>query len=201
VIWLPAATVSQQREHQQFIEALHGDAEAQFGADLITGDVETLKGAVHAALAASVKKPISPFTEGAAARAPLIYLICEKRDRTDTLPLRKYLREQGFEVEIPIFEGNAAAVRQANNELLDGCDAVLIWYGAGDEFWRRTVVNDVRKLRSSRSDRPLQLCYTYLAGPLTDDKDELLKLEDHMIDGLLGFSEIAIRPFLNAART
>ena len=201
VIWLPAATVSQQREHQQFIGALHNDADAQFGADLITGDVETLKGAVHAALAPNTKKSKSPFNEGGASGAPLIYLICEKRDRTDTLPLRKYLREQGFEVEIPIFEGNAAAVRQANHELLDECNAVLIWYGAGDEFWRRTVVNDVRKQRNSRSERPLHFSYTYLAGPLTDDKDELLKLEDSMIDGLVGFSETALRPFLNAVRS
>ena len=40
LIWLPQGTRSEQAPQQAFIEALHQDAEAQFGADLITGDIE-----------------------------------------------------------------------------------------------------------------------------------------------------------------
>ena len=43
VIWLPEGTHSEQAQQQAFIEALHQDAEAQFGADLITGDIEALQ--------------------------------------------------------------------------------------------------------------------------------------------------------------
>ena len=50
VIWLPEGTHSEQAQQQAFIEALHQDAEAQFGADLITGDIEELKTAIHATL-------------------------------------------------------------------------------------------------------------------------------------------------------
>jgi hypothetical protein len=40
VIWLPEGTSSQHPDQQRFIEALHSDAQAQFGADLITADFE-----------------------------------------------------------------------------------------------------------------------------------------------------------------
>ena len=50
VIWLREGTVSVHAQQQAFIEALHQDAEAQFGADLITGDLEEFKTAIHATL-------------------------------------------------------------------------------------------------------------------------------------------------------
>ncbi len=51
VIWLPRGHPAPSSAQQQvFIEALHQDAEAQFGADLITGDIEALKNSIHATL-------------------------------------------------------------------------------------------------------------------------------------------------------
>ncbi len=52
LIWLPAGTTSARINHQTFIDAIHSDSESQRGADLITGDIETLKSAIHATLAA-----------------------------------------------------------------------------------------------------------------------------------------------------
>src|SRR5262245_20887733 len=50
VIWLAEGTSSGQAAQQAFIDALHQNAEMQAGADLITGDLEQLKGAIHGAL-------------------------------------------------------------------------------------------------------------------------------------------------------
>ena len=50
VIWLPEGTRSQQAPQQAFIKALPVDAETQFGADLITGDIEALKTSIYATL-------------------------------------------------------------------------------------------------------------------------------------------------------
>lgn len=50
VIWLPEGTASPYPGQQRFIADVHQNAETQFGADLITGDFETLKGAIHATL-------------------------------------------------------------------------------------------------------------------------------------------------------
>ena len=50
VIWLADGTESQSSRQQAFIEALPRDAEVQFGADLVTGDLEKLRSAIHAML-------------------------------------------------------------------------------------------------------------------------------------------------------
>ena len=71
VIWLPEGTHSEQAPQQAFIEALHHDAEAQFGADLITGDLEALKTSIHATLKKLEKpEPKQPAEQAATAARP-----------------------------------------------------------------------------------------------------------------------------------
>jgi hypothetical protein len=196
VIWLREGTESHYPEQQRFIEALHKDAEAQFGADLITGDLETLKAAVHAALQ-KLEKPERLMRQPEGAK--VVYLICDERDRPATRPLRKFLQAQGFEAKIPVFEGDAARVRQANQDLLTQCDAVIVFYGAGDEAWKRTVENDLKKMKAYRGENPLLASYTYLAEPPTADKKDLIELEaPNLINGLEGFSEAQMTPLLSA---
>jgi hypothetical protein len=194
LIWLPDGTKSQHSEQQRFIEALLQSGEVQFGADVIAGDLETLKGAVHAALQRIEKsETIRPVPS----IGKLIYVICDVRDRAATLPVRKFLRGLGCEVKIPVFEGDAAAVRQSNQDLLTQCDAVLLFYGAGDEAWKATVESDLKKMKAYRGDTPL--LSTYLAEPATDDKRDLIELEEaNLIDAMAGFSEAKMKPLLTA---
>jgi hypothetical protein len=199
VIWLRHGTASEHTQQQAFIEALHQDAEAQFGADLITGDLEELKTSIHATLkkleTPEQKKPAA--TTAAGDRTKLIYLICDRKDRKATVPVRKFCREHGFEVQIPAFEGDATAMREANQHLLTACDAVILFYGAGDEAWKRTVDNELKKMPGYRGGKPLLATYTYLADPKTSDKEDLLDMEEpNLINGLEGFSEAEMAAFL-----
>jgi hypothetical protein len=201
VIWLPEGTHSEQAPQQAFIETLHHDAEAQFGADLITGDLEDLKTLIHAALKKLEKpEPKQPEEQTAAAdRAKLIYLICDEKDRKATVPVRKFCRDQGFEVSLPAFEGAAAAVRDAHQQLMTTCDAVLLFYGAGEEAWKRTLDNELKKMPGYRGEKPLPDSYTYLAAPKTADKEDLIDMEEpNLIHGLEGFSEAAMAAFVQA---
>jgi hypothetical protein len=198
VIWLAEGTASQSPRQQSFLDALLRDAEAQFGADLITGDLEKLRGTVHATLQRLEKpEPPKPEPSPTGQRTRLVYLICDERDRKATIPVRKFLKAQCVEVKIPLFEGDATAVRQSNQDLLTECDAVLLFYGAGDEAWKRMVESDVRKCQAYRCDRPAPIRYTYLAEPSTDEKTELIELEEpNLVAALTGFSEPAMAPFV-----
>lgn len=206
LIWLPEGTRSEQTQQQAFIELLHQDAQAQFGADLITGDLEELKTAIHATLKKieqpEPKKPERDAAERAASAgdgAKLIYLICDGRDRKATVPVRKWCKQEGFEVELPAFEGDASQVRTANQQLLATCDAVLLYYGAGDEGWKRTVDSELKKMAAYRGGKPLLARYTYLAEPRTSDKDDLIDMEEpDLIDGLKGFEAEAMSGFMQA---
>lgn len=203
VIWLPEGARSEQASQQAFIETLHHDAEAQFGADLITGDLEALKAAIHATLK-KLEKPAAPSPEAqdVAERAKLIYLLCNEKDRKATVPVRKYFRDHACDVSLPAFEGDATAVREAHQQLMATCDAVLLFYGAGDEAWKRTIDNELKKMPGYRGGKPLLASYTYLAAPKTSDKEDLLDMEEpNLINGLEDFPEAAMAALVQAMKS
>lgn len=197
IIWLPEGTTSKQQEQNEFIHQLQTDIEVQFGADVITCDQEeAIKGAIHAALQKLQKKAVITSARSDKSGQKLIYLICDKGDRKNTIPLRRLLMSRGFEVEIPVFEGDAATVRQANQDLLQRCSGVLIFYGDGGEAWRRSVDGELRKFLGGRGPESQFPVYTYLAGPETEAKRDLVDLEEsHLLNCLPGFSEEAVLPF------
>jgi len=202
IIWVPAGTKSDSPRQQEFIELMLRDPQAQFGADLITGDLEELKAAIHAALKKMETPPPPPpaAVESAEPGTKLVYLICDERDRKATIPLRKFLKSQGFETNIPAFEGDAATVRQSNQDLLSTCDAAIVFYGAGDEGWKRSVDADLRKAAGYRTSKPSLAPYTFLAEPATDDKTDLIDLEEpRLINCLYGFSEASVADFVKTA--
>jgi hypothetical protein len=201
VIWLPDGASSSNPEQQRFIEALQHDRQVQFGADLITSDIETLKSSVRAALR-KLEKPAAAAgalpQAGEASR--MVYLICDEKDRSATVPVRKFLRTAGIEVRIPVFDGDAAALRRANEESLTQCDAVLVFYGAAGEAWRRTVDSDVKK-NGYRREKPLSVSSVYLAPPANNDKSDLVEMEEaNLINGLGGLDPAAMGPFVDAVR-
>jgi hypothetical protein len=198
IIWLPEGTHSEQQQQQIFIEALHQDADTQFGADLIIGDLESLKTSIHTTLKQQEKPEPGPaqVTTNAVGR---IYLICVEKDLPETVPVRKFLRKLGFEVDRPTFEGPAAVVREANRQYLSDCDAVILFYGAGDEAWKRAVINELKKMPGFRDGKPLLASYTYLASPKTADKEDMIDMEEsNLIDGLQDFSTPSMDGFMQA---
>jgi len=200
VIWVPEGTHSDQAQQQAFIDALHQDAEAQIGADLITADIEGLKTSIHAILT-KLEKPEPQLPLEQADQAKRIYLICNEKDRKTktTVPLRKFLRDQGFKVEIPAFEGDATAVREAHQQAMTNCEAVILFYGAGDEAWKRTLDTELKKMPGYRSGKPLLASYTFLADPKSTDKEDLIDMEEpNLINGLGDFSGTMMTGFVQA---
>jgi hypothetical protein len=200
LIWLPQATRSEQAPQQAFIEALHQDVQAQFGADLIAGDDEELRAAIHTTLRKIEQpEPKKPKCDAIGEQAKLVYLICDEKDRKASVPARKLCKQLGFDVALPAFEGDASQVRKTNQELLASCDAVLLFYGAGDESWKRTIDNELKKMAGYRGGKPPPARFTYLAEPRTSDKEDLIDMEEPgLIDGLGGFAEAAMAKSLLA---
>jgi hypothetical protein len=200
IIWLPDGTEPRGQEQRQFIQALGRDPEAQYGADLITTGLEELKGIIHTTLQKVEGPELQPAKEAGLESGPkLIYVIYEKNDREATRGLRRWLMDKGFEVKNPVFVGDAATVRQANEETLAQCSAAILFYGVGDEAWKRTIENDLKKSIRYRAGKPPLLSLTYISSPATDDKRDMIELEQpNLINGLEGFSETAVKPLLDA---
>jgi TIR domain len=199
LIWLPEGTRSEQPDHQAFIDALLRVPVLQQGADLITTNIETFKAAIHSMLCRlEVSIPHSEPNDS----QPLVHVICDQRDRSATIPLRKYLKSQCLEVAIPVFEGNAMQVRQANEDFLRRSDVVIVFYGAGDEAWKHAVENDLRRAAAFREDRPLLHRFMFLVPPSTEDKQEIVELGDsYVVNALSGFNESDLNPVLDLLRS
>ena len=206
LIWLPQGTRSEQASQQAFIEALHQDAQAQFGADLVAGDIEELRAAIHATLRKIEEpEPKQPERDLAEEQADdgestkLIYFICDEKDRKASVPVRRLCKQLGYEVALPAFEGDASQVRKTNQQLLATCDSVFVFYGVGDEAWKRTIDSELKKMAGYRGGKPLTARCIYLAEPRTSDKEDLIDMEEPgLIDGLGGFDEEAMAKAMRA---
>ena len=197
IIWLPSGVTGERAEQQTFIDALQHDAALQYGADLLRGDLEALKNTIHLTL--------RQLDSAAAAPAPtpagqsVVHVLMSEADRTASVPLLKLLRAQGLMVTTPVFIGNAGALREANAQLLSGCDALILFYGAGDETWKFYQQRELRKQCAAGGGSRHRSEWTCLAPPSTADKQMLLQLEEpHLIDALAGWTATVLEPLLAA---
>jgi hypothetical protein len=197
LLWLPSGACSEDERQQAFIKALDSDSGAQFGADLIRGNIQELMTSIRETL----KKVAEPRAEREESGPGLLYVICDEKDVKATVPIRKFLRQRGYPVEIPVFEGNATRVREANQGLLDRCDAIILFYGAGEELWKRAMIGELKKMAGRRGGHSQVPSLIYLADPWTSAKQDLLDIEEpDVIDGRGEFSEAALDIFLKAIK-
>ncbi|MBC7779269.1 MAG: hypothetical protein H7125_04115 [Proteobacteria bacterium] len=206
LIWIPPGTAGEQPAQRAFIATLLSDASAQLGADLLTGDIESVKGAVHAALtrielAQTTERARAP-ANGATESHKAVYLLCDERDRRDIVPLIRHLRSAGLEVTTPVFTGDAATVREANQQRLATCDAVILFYGAGDEAWKYHQENELRKMAGLHVSHSAPPVHLYVSAPASPDKELLVSLQEpNLIDGSGGLAVEALAPFIAALRS
>ena len=127
-----------------------------------------------------------------------VYLICAQRDLDDTVPLDNYLYDQGFEVLLPLFEGDEADVTGKHQENLRICDAVLIYYGHANEAWLWRKVSDLRKASGYGRSTPIPVKAVYVTSPEDRHKARYRSREvDAVIKNFGEFSPDDLRPFLS----
>ncbi|MFK7891005.1 MAG: TIR domain-containing protein [Granulosicoccus sp.] len=196
LIWLEAGVQSSDDKQQSFIEALQSDAQAQEGADLLTGNIESLKTTLQRLLE-KIENDIRVAVETTSGESSnsdaenrSLYLICTERDRKATVPVRKYLRERGVSVSMPAFKGDAAEVRQINQQLITESATIIVFYGEGEEAWKRSIDTELRKLPAYLEGRQPPAVFTYLAAPLTWDKEDIIDMDETgVINGVESLAE------------
>lgn len=214
VVSLPAGTLCERPNHQQFLQDMHSRAELQGGAEVITGDLEAVKAAMHVALKAIEAPPPPPVVPAAPADAAAvaaagdaasaaagpgtIYVIFDAPDRKATAEIRKALSTR-FNVLKPVFSAVEGEGREANERWFTECDVVLIFYGSGTVGWKATVDSDLLKARSWRKGRPFRGVFTWVADGPSEDKDDLVDTGGaSVIDARAGYAEALLAPVIGA---
>jgi hypothetical protein len=202
LVWLGPAHPEDPVEEWQgtFIERLQTEPEPQGRMDLLESSVEDLKAEVHRALAPRPERPEpapSRRSPKGAARAQ-VYLICDWKDQGEQAleALRKLLHGAGCEPILPLFEGDETEMRQDHEDNLRSCDAVLLYWGAGNEGWRRRKQSEVQKsagLGRTGGAPPFAL---YVAPPPSPAKEALLTHELTLQPPPEGPTAALLAPFL-----
>lgn len=191
----------------QFIQELKSNLELQKGADILVGPLEEFKQAIFDTLkriADEEKKKNQESeevieTEGAPVpedSIKLIYLICEQRDLDDIIPIEDCLTDSGFEILLPLFDGDNAQLRQVHLENLKICDAVLIYYGNGNYRWVSSMKSDLLRLPAFGRTKPLLSKTIYIAAPSDADKEKFRSNDAEVIRATNGFQTDQLKGFI-----
>jgi hypothetical protein len=196
LIWMPKDLETTDPRQQQLVDFLLNDPASQNGAELLQSQVKDIKIAIDDKLSAVTVKPksVPPVTIR-------IYVICDPHDlEGDALaPLENFLFDSGFE---PIFSYSGADEARSLDyhlEQLRLCQALLIYYGKGDELWLRTNMDDARKILATR-DEPFWASAICIAPPDTDRKRRFQTREALVFRASDSFSPAALTPFIDALR-
>ena len=195
VVSLPAGTFEMAvgERHRQFLADMHTSVKLQGGCELITAGLEAVKTATHAALH-RIEHPARPVSEVSAGCS--VYVIFDRPDLQASKPLRLALEDFATVLK-PAFTGEPAEVREANLQNLAACDAVVIFYGNGSDYWKAAVDGDVLRARALRGGRSFQMVTTLLTGETTDDKEDLIG-RSGVVDAREGFSPTLLEPLRQA---
>ena len=200
LIWLPEGLEAKEDRQRQFVEHLKYDADAQQGADVLQTSIEELKTYIEDKLRPKPKAVASNGNGNGHAKSdegPLrVYLICDKQDYDAIAPLSDHLFDQGFEVTLPLFEGDEAEVREDHKESLLICDAVVIFYGNSSEGWLRTKLRDLQKIPGYGRTKPMLAQAIYTGAPDNPAKQRYRTREALLLRNFGDFTPDAIQPFI-----
>ena len=197
IIWIAPDLKPSGKYQPGFINLLRTDSDAQKGAELLERSFEELKNRIIEKL--TTPKPIaSKVLEFPQEELVRIYLMCDKLDFASIKTLRDYLYEKRYEVILSARGGDETQVIQYHKENLLECDATLIYYGHGNEFWLHSKVSDLRKVAGWGRNRPLLCKAIYVADPKTDHKQDYKTWDAVMLapPGYDGLSQSALDQFI-----
>ena len=203
LIWITPGLMAEDPRQQEFLEYLRTAPAVHDRAELLEIPLEELKSAIHHQLAPPVapkkeKLPASaPASAAPAAAISRIYLVPDQQDLEAARRLEDALFERGYEVILPLFDGDEEEVRVEHDESLRTCDAVILYYGAAGEPWLRRKLRELQKSASLGREQPLRARAIYVAPPQTPQKERLRTLEAQVVrEPLAGFDPEILAPFL-----
>jgi hypothetical protein len=152
---------------------LKTNSDLQKGAEIFETPLEELKFAIYDRLKEKEKAPPDESLDGPDSidKIPEIYLICDQKDLEYVPEIEDYLYDQGFNVTLPVFEGDESQVRLDHQENLLNTDAVIIFYGLGNELWMRSKVRELMKIAGYGRKKPLVNKAVLIADPPANYKD------------------------------
>ncbi|WP_420318781.1 DUF4062 domain-containing protein [Ekhidna sp.] len=202
LIWVSPDLKNVTERQKIFIEDLKSDAAALEEAEVLQIPLQELKTIIREELVTGGRFNVRRDLKGLDQEKPgektkMIYLIADKRDISDIDDIQSYLKDQGFNVVSPSYEGDLVDLRYIHQENLRRCDASIIYFGQSSEDWIKTKLQDLLKAPGFGREKPLTAKAVYFRGQKDVDMEHYKK-NNAMVLGNNGgtFSPDHLKPFL-----
>ncbi|MEM6641647.1 MAG: DUF4062 domain-containing protein [Bacteroidota bacterium] len=202
LIWVSPDMKNVTERQKIFIEDLKSDAAALEEAEVLQIPLQELKTIIREELVTGgrfkSRRTIKELQEEEVVEeSKMIYLIADKRDVKSIDQLGTYLKDQGYHVVSPSYEGDLVDLRYIHQENLRRCDASIIYFGDATEDWIKTKLQDLLKAPGFGRDKPMEAKAVYFKGSKNVDLDHY-KRNNAMVLGNEGvnFTPEYLEPFL-----
>lgn len=196
-IWLPPGMKPEDQRQEQFLQEVKVGSAFSQGAEVFETPLEVLKDSLRDELNKKSSEPEQAVEgEGEEDLPPVVYLICNQEDMDEVAALDDYLYDQGFDVILPVFEGEESDIRSDHMENLKTCDAAIIFYGKGNELWLRSKMRDLLKIAGYGRTKSHFHKAVYMAPPADRSKDRFRARGVEVINGINGFAQEELDQFI-----
>lgn len=150
LIWIPTNLSNASERQKSFIENIKRDVEAQEGVEILQTSLEDFKNIMREELMEVVEKTVYQDSPG-----KKVYVMHDRIDHEEVTPFIDLIRNSGFEVLVPDFEGELLELRQKHIENLRSLDAAIIYKGKVNEQWVRMKALDLLKAPGFGRKKPI----------------------------------------------
>lgn len=199
LIWLSPDLKNVSERQKIFIEDLKTDAASLDEAEVLQISLQEFKSIIREELVTGGRFKQSDFSKSESLKEDenLIYLICDQLDMENVKPLHSYLKDKGFGVVAPVFEGDLVDIRYIHQENLRRCDASIIYFGKASEDWIKTKLQDLLKAPGFGRTKPFKVKAVYVDGSREEINLTPFKNNNAMVLGNNGgFNPEHVAPFL-----
>lgn len=149
LIWIPQELSFMDDKQQLLMESFISNTESMNGAEVLKIPIEEFKSLIKRELA-SIKdeKGHSYFIPDAnlsSESGKIVYVIVDAVDMNKCQPVVNALKQNGFDVLLPVFEGDIMEVRATHRNNLNACDSCLLFSDQVSEQWIKSKVLDILK--------------------------------------------------------
>ena len=201
LIWVSPELKNVTERQKIFIEDLKSDAASLEEAEVLQITLQELKMIIREELVTggrfNKKRDIKGFSsQSDDDKTKVIYLIADRRDVGSTEEIQNYLKDKGFSVVSPTYEGDLVDLRYIHQENLRRCDASIIYFGESTEEWIKTKLQDLLKAPGFGRNKPLMAKAVYLRGAKEIDKAHYEKNNAMVLGSNGNFVPEHLTPFL-----
>lgn len=201
LVWVSPDLKNVTERQKIFIEDLKSDAASLEEAEVLQITLQELKTIIREELVTGGRFKNKRDIKGLGQetkddKTKIIYLIADRRDVEATDEIQEYLKNQGFNVVSPSYEGDLVDLRYIHQENLRRCDASIIYFGESSEEWIKTKLQDLLKAPGFGRNKPLMAKAVYFKGTKEIDREHYEKNNAMVLGNNGNFAPDHLKPFL-----